>query len=159
MIARLRSGSFYFVPRPASTTSRSESSRMRCSPWPSGDSQRLGRMRNWRSPRRGTQLRFGFNLAVGSRSMFPRLNGGAAPIAEIDTAFAPLASDLPRTSAPLSNGMLAVQLSAVETPLWGTFSGIRTGSLGAGSVGVGVGLGTTTGLGIVSGISMGSEPG
>ena len=41
----------------------------------------------------------------------------------------------------------------------GTFSGIRTGSLGAGSVGVGVGLGTTTGLGIVSGISMGSEPG
>jgi NADPH:quinone reductase-like Zn-dependent oxidoreductase len=38
-------------------------------------------------------------------------------------------------------------------------SGIRTGSLGAGSVGVGVGLGTTTGLGIVSGISMGSEPG
>jgi hypothetical protein len=49
MIARLRSGSSYFVPRPASTTSRSESSRMRCSPWPSGDSQRLGRMRNWRS--------------------------------------------------------------------------------------------------------------
>src|SRR5438445_264605 len=43
--------------------------------------------------------------------------------------------------------------------LQGTFSGIRTGSLGAGSVGVGVGLGTTTGLGIVSGISMGSEPG
>ena len=42
---------------------------------------------------------------------------------------------------------------------YGTFSGIRTGSLGAGSVGVGVGLGTTTGLGIVSGISMGSEPG
>src|SRR5215471_1399767 len=41
----------------------------------------------------------------------------------------------------------------------GTLSGIRTGSLGAGSVGVGVGLGTTTGLGIVSGISMGSEPG
>jgi hypothetical protein len=41
----------------------------------------------------------------------------------------------------------------------GTFSGIRTGSLGAGSVGVGVGLGTTTGLGIVSGISMGCEPG
>src|SRR5207253_1085227 len=37
--------------------------------------------------------------------------------------------------------------------------GIRTGSLGAGSVGVGVGLGSTTGLGIVSGISMGSEPG
>ena len=28
-----------------------------------------------------------------------------------------------------------------------------------GSVGVGVGLGTTTGLGIVSGISIGSEPG
>ncbi len=41
----------------------------------------------------------------------------------------------------------------------GTLSGIRTGSLGAGSVGVGVGLGTTTGLGIVSGISIGSEPG
>src|SRR5437588_12984702 len=43
----------------------------------------------------------------------------------------------------------------------GNLSGIRTGSLGAGSVGVGVGvgLGTTTGLGIVSGISMGSEPG
>ena len=41
----------------------------------------------------------------------------------------------------------------------GTLSGIRPGSLGAGSVGVGVGLGTTTGLGIVSGISMGSEPG
>jgi hypothetical protein len=43
----------------------------------------------------------------------------------------------------------------------GTLSGIRTGSLGAGSVGVGVGVGwgTTTGLGIVSGISMGSEPG
>jgi hypothetical protein len=49
MIARLRSGSSYFVPRPASTTSRSESSRMRCNPWPSGDSQRLGHMRNWRS--------------------------------------------------------------------------------------------------------------
>ena len=48
---------------------------------------------------------------------------------------------------------------AAEAPLWGTFSGIRTGSLGAGSIGVGVGLGTTTGLGIVSGISMGSEPG
>ena len=47
----------------------------------------------------------------------------------------------------------------VEMPLYGTFSGIRTGSLGAGAVGVGVGLGTTTGLGIVSGISMGSEPG
>src|SRR6266446_8467538 len=31
----------------------------------------------------------------------------------------------------------------------GTLSGIRTGSLGAGSVVVGVGLGTTTGLGIV----------
>jgi len=41
----------------------------------------------------------------------------------------------------------------------GTFSGIRTGSLRVGSVGVGVGLGTTTGLGIVSGISIGSEPG
>jgi hypothetical protein len=41
--------------------------------------------------------------------------------------------------------------------LWGTLSGIQTGSLGAGSVGVG--LGTTTGLGIVSGISIGSEPG
>ena len=57
------------------------------------------------------------------------------------------------------HGTPDVQLSAVETPLLGTFSGIRTGSLGAGSVGVGVGLGTTTGLGIVSGISMGSEPG
>jgi hypothetical protein len=55
------------------------------------------------------------------------------------------------------HGTPDVQLSAVETPLLGTFSGIRTGSLGAGSVGVGVG--TTTGLGIVSGISMGSEPG
>jgi hypothetical protein len=44
-------------------------------------------------------------------------------------------------------------------PIYGTFSGIRTGSLGAGSVGVGVGSGTTTGLGIVSGISIGSEPG
>jgi putative ABC transport system substrate-binding protein len=40
-----------------------------------------------------------------------------------------------------------------------TLSGTRIGSLGAGSVGVGVGLGTTAGLGIVSGISMGSEPG
>src|SRR6516225_8836990 len=57
------------------------------------------------------------------------------------------------------HGTLDVQLPAVETPLSGTLSGIRTGSLGAGSVGVGVGLGTTTGLGIVSGISMGSEPG
>ena len=43
--------------------------------------------------------------------------------------------------------------------LWGTFSGLRTGSLGAGSLGLGVGFGNTTGLGIVSGISMGSEPG
>jgi hypothetical protein len=41
----------------------------------------------------------------------------------------------------------------------GTFSGVRTGSLGAGSFGLGVGFGNTTGLGIVSGISMGSEPG
>ena len=41
----------------------------------------------------------------------------------------------------------------------GTFSGVRTGSLGAGSVAVGVGLGTTTGFGMVSGISMGSDPG
>jgi len=40
-----------------------------------------------------------------------------------------------------------------------TFSGVRTGSLGTGSVGAGIGLGTTTGLGIVSGMSMGSEPG
>jgi hypothetical protein len=91
--------------------------------------------------------------------MFPRLSGGAAPIAAIDTAFAPFARDRPEDLGFAVHGMPAVQLSAVETPLWGTFSGIRTGSLGAGSVGVGVGLGTTTGLGIVSGISMGSEPG
>ena len=83
----------------------------------------------------------------------------ASIIAEIDTAFAPLASDRPKDLGSAVHGMPAVQPSAVETPLWGTFSGIRTGSLGAGSVGVGVGLGTTTGLGIVSGISMGSEPG
>jgi hypothetical protein len=48
---------------------------------------------------------------------------------------------------------------AVQAATLGTFSGIRTGSLGVGSVGAGDGLGTTTGLGIVSGISMGSEPG
>ena len=83
----------------------------------------------------------------------------ASIIAEIDTAFAPLASYRPKDLGSAVHGMPAVQPSAVETPLWGTFSGIRTGSLGAGSVGVGVGLGTTTGLGIVSGISMGSEPG
>src|SRR5262249_59815571 len=83
----------------------------------------------------------------------------ASIIAEIDTAFAPLASDRPKDLGSAVHGMPAVQPSAVETPLSGTFSGIRTGSLGAGSVGVGVGLGTTTGLGIVSGISMGSEPG
>ena len=47
------------------------------------------------------------------------------------------------------DGAPVVQVPAVETPPWGPFSGIRTGSLGAGSVGVGVGLGTTTGLGIV----------
>ena len=74
----------------------------------------------------------------------------ASIIAEIDTAFAPLASYRPKDLGSAVHGMPAVQPSAVETPLWGTFSGIRTGSLGAGSVGVGVGLGTTTGLGIVS---------
>jgi len=46
-------------------------------------------------------------------------------------------------------------LGALETD----YIGFRTGSLGAGSVGAGIGLGTTTGLGIVSGMSMGSEPG
>src|SRR5262249_58743584 len=64
----------------------------------------------------------------------------ASIIAEIDTAFAPLASDRPEDVGSAVHGMPAVQLSAVETPLWGTFSGIRTRSLGAGSVGAGVGL-------------------
>jgi hypothetical protein len=63
----------------------------------------------------------------------------------------------PGDVAPCSDNPLRPALQARAVP--GTFSGIRTGSLGAGSVGVGVGLGTTTGLGIVSGISMGSEPG
>jgi hypothetical protein len=57
----------------------------------------------------------------------------------------------PRSDCPLRPALQATR--AVP----GTLSGIRTGSLGAGSVGVGVGLGTTTGLGIVSGISIGSE--
>ena len=65
----------------------------------------------------------------------------------------------PGDVAPCSDNPLRPALQARAVP--GTFPGIRTGSLGAGSVGVGVGvgLGTTTGLGIVSGISMGSEPG
>jgi hypothetical protein len=59
---------------------------------------------------------------------------------------------------PLLAGPHAPALQATRA-VPGTLSGIRTGSLGAGSVGVGVGLGTTIGLGIVSGISIGSEPG
>src|SRR6516165_2086016 len=58
-----------------------------------------------------------------------------------------------------SIGLPAPSRAQATRAVPGTLSGIRTGSLGAGSVGVGVGLGTTTGLGIVSGISMGSEPG
>jgi hypothetical protein len=38
-------------------------------------------------------------------------------IAEIDTAFAPLASDRPEDLGFAVHGMPAVQLSAVETPL------------------------------------------
>src|SRR5262249_59505093 len=59
----------------------------------------------------------------------------------------------------ISIGLPAPSRAQATRAVPGTLSGIRTGSWGAGSVGVGVGLGTTTGLGIVSGISMGSEPG
>jgi len=55
--------------------------------------------------------------------MFPRLSGGAAPIAAIDTAFAPFARDRPEDLGFAVHGMPAVQLSAVETPLWGTSFG------------------------------------
>ena len=70
----------------------------------------------------------------------------------------------PLASARLRRGLPALTCPTSPEQLQplrdqGTFSGIRTGSLRGGSVGVGVGLGTTTGLGIVSGISMGSEPG
>src|SRR5262245_10674029 len=41
----------------------------------------------------------------------------ASIIAEIDTAFAPLASDRPEDLGSAVHGMPAVQLSAVETPL------------------------------------------
>jgi|SRR5689334_22451970 hypothetical protein len=65
-----------------------------------------------------------------------------------------------RANGPLARSRKSgVRPGRVECAVPGTFSGIRTGSLGAGSIGVGVGLGTTTGLGIVSGMSIGSEPG
>jgi hypothetical protein len=41
----------------------------------------------------------------------------ASIIAEIDTAFAPLASDRPEDLGSAVHGMPAIQLSAVETPL------------------------------------------
>jgi hypothetical protein len=72
------------------------------------------------------------------------LIGAAFPNQEIQCCDA-----IPNYSCPVKSDRL----------LEGTLSGIRTGSSGAGSLGVGVGLGTTTGLGIISGISMGSEPG
>ena len=64
-------------------------------------------------------------------------------------------------SSPLSADAFEDQMlfPASRDAALGNLLRIRTGPLGAGSVGVGVGLGTTTGLGIVSGISMGSEPG
>jgi hypothetical protein len=48
----------------------------------------------------------------------------------------------------------------VRTPVGGTFSGVLTGSWGAGLLGAGTGwTGTTAGFGIVSGMSIGCEPG
>jgi len=69
------------------------------------------------SARRGTQPRFGFNLAAGSPKHVPKIEWRRRPIAEIDTAFAPLASDRPEDLGSAVHGMPAVQLSAVETAL------------------------------------------
>jgi hypothetical protein len=43
--------------------------------------------------------------------------------------------------------------------LAGTFSGVSIGFAGVGSVGAGISLGIIAGLGITSGMSIGSEPG
>jgi hypothetical protein len=111
----------------------------------------------------------------GSESAVERIEAISDPMRElIEEQWPELVHKLPRGRCAFEGEVILLHRGSplcahrhqalVDRPihaqqLWGTFSGIRTGSLGAGSVGVGVGLGTTTGLGIVSGISIGSEPG